>query len=39
MPTFSFQSISIGIIEISNHFADVGTGIVSFISKGTQPYM
>ncbi len=30
MPTFSFQSLDIGIIEISDRFVDIGTGIVSF---------
>ncbi len=30
MATFSFQSITIGIIEISYHYPDIDTGIVSF---------
>ncbi len=30
MPTFDFQNIDIGIVEISDHFLDIGTGIVSF---------
>ncbi len=30
MPTFSFQSISISIIEILDDFPDIGTGIISF---------
>ncbi len=29
MPTFSIQSI--GIIEISDYFPDIGTGIVLFL--------
>ncbi len=30
MPTFSFQIIDIGIIEISDRFLDIGTGIILF---------
>ncbi len=30
MPTFSFQSIGMGIIEILEDFPDIGTSIVSF---------
>ncbi len=33
MPTFSFQSIDIGIVEISDRFLDSITGIISFYFK------
>ncbi len=33
MPIFSFQGISVGIVEISDGFPDIGTGIVVLFLK------
>ncbi len=30
MPIFSFRSIGVGIVEILDHFANTGTGVILF---------